>query len=123
MKTPPHYAALLEESKRVGWPEVHTRDVVLHDRSALARRNPSEPFGWVLSCLGTVLIFPSAGLVDSKHRPDEMPQIACDAFGEDDCRFYWWDGRHLHDVHLPEVLAERLRDEAERLRAAEQVPA
>ena len=120
-KNPLHYAAILAEANRVGWPETFRRDVTVHDRAALAKRDPSEPFGWVLSCLGTYLVFPSTGLVDAKHRPDEMPQIVCDAFGEDDCRFYWWDGRSLCDVKLPEVLAERLREERDRLHEAARV--
>jgi hypothetical protein len=120
-KNPPHYAAIKAEADRVRWPERFRSDVTIHDRAALAKRDPSAPFGWVLSCLGTHLIFPSTGLVDKKHRPEEMPQIVCDAFGEDDCRFYWWNGRSLCDVKLPEVLADRLRDEGDRLREAARV--
>ena len=120
-KNPPHYAAMLEESKRLRWPQRFRTDLTLRDRDALANRDPSAPFGWVLACWGTVLIFPSAGLIDLKHRAEDMPGIVIDTYGEDDCRFYWWDGQSLIEEKLAEQLAERLRAEGERLRDAAQV--
>jgi hypothetical protein len=106
-----HYQALLAEARRVGWPERFETDLTIHDRAALAARDPALPFAWVLNRGATYLAFPGASPVDGAgHYAHDMPAICARAFGAVDCRWYWWDGIALHDVQTATRLANCLRE-------------
>jgi hypothetical protein len=109
----PHYEALRAEARRVRWPERFETDLTVHDRAALATRDPALPFAWVLNRGATYLAHPSAMPVDGAgHYAQDMPAICARAFGAQDGRWYWWDRRTLHDVETPERLAHCLRNAA-----------
>ena len=105
-----NFDALLAEADRIGWPERFRTDLTEHDRSTLSRRESTEPFAWVLSRSATYLVFPNRRPIDGAgHYAHEMPTSCREAFGRDNCRWYWWDGTGLVDVGSPEALAEHLR--------------
>jgi hypothetical protein len=111
-----HYAALVAESKRAGWPERFATDLTVHDRAALARRDPSLPFAWVLRTDGTYILY--AGPPDQHgNDPVNLVRLMPDTFGADRCRFYWWDGVSLRESSVDD-LCEILRDAADKERAA-----
>jgi hypothetical protein len=111
-----HFAALLEESARVGWPAHYKRDLTLHDRSILDGRDPSEPFAWILRECGTYTICPGkysrtsmwtgATLPRSewKRGVDTGSSMIRTLAREGNHRFYWWDGRKLRAVESSELL-------------------
>ena len=105
------YDALLAESDRTGWPVVFRTDLTEHDRATLTRRSPADSFAWVLSRHATYLVYPSRRPIDGAgHYAQDMPAICAQAFGRDNCRWYWWDGVRLLDVGSPEALGERLHE-------------
>lgn len=98
------YQALKAEAERRGYPEVFRRDLTVHDRNALARRDAPDQFGWVLRRCGTHLWPPDAQaglLVQSVLAVDRHKG------GADDPHFYWYDGQRLAEV-LPEELVRRM---------------
>ena len=104
------YDALLAEADRIGWPERFRTDLTEHDRLALSRRRSTEAFAWVLSRDATYLVFPSRLPIDGAgHYAHEMRRSCREAFGAENCRWYWWDGAQLTDARSPEALAEHLR--------------
>lgn len=114
--TDARYAALVAESKRVGWPARFETDLTTHNRAELATRPVSLPFAWVLYAGGTCLIFAQRGRIDRRSYAHDMPGYCRESFGSD-CRWYFWTGDRLEEVESAEALAERLRAAAEGMAA------
>ena len=95
-----HYQALVAESDAVGWPTRFETDLTKWDREALSERDPSLPFAWVLRPDGTGLILPSDLTPFAKSGASYVARAHADAFGIENCRFYWWDGVALRKVSL-----------------------
>ena len=112
-----HYSALLEESKRVGWPAFFQRDLTLHDRNSLAERDPSESFAWVLRESGTHIVFPGEWKRTHAWTGDQLPRsewrsgvdagltILADGGSGSTHRRYWWNGRTLREVALDDLVS------------------
>lgn len=94
-----HYRALRAEAARAGWPEEYTGDLEYHDLAYCHRRDSAEPFGWVLRRYGTFAVA-SGGY--------EAAAGIAKAFGADECRWYFWDGRVLIQHATAKALDEAL---------------
>ena len=129
---PAHYAAMHAEARSVGWPESYAGDLTTWDRLALTgsavehekgeritKMNPigvAEPFGWVLRKGGTHIMEVFGAATCGASRQTSAASIAR-AFGDNECRFYQWDGyllRHADAASLDAWIA-RVREEREAL--------
>jgi hypothetical protein len=111
--THPGYAAICREAKELGWPRYFRRDLTHHDRQALAKQDPSEPFVWVVrEETGTFLCFPRgyAKNTDLAYLLTILRTVERDFSGR--MHWYWWDGRELWHS-CAENIAERCRAEFE----------
>jgi len=93
-----HYEALKVEAAELGLPFRFRTDLTRHDRKALAKLDPSEPFGWCLCADGTHLYLP--GATDGVgHTVDQFPGFWANASkGMATNHWYWWDGNKLCTV-------------------------
>lgn len=105
----PHYAALLAESERTGWPLAFRNDLLVHDLAFCQATSEGNPFLWVLRDSGTHVILPSAADDTFARQGWLIPSQLERAFGG--CRFYAWDGRALIPLAGPDAASEFLRTE------------
>ena len=105
----PHYAAIVVEAERVGWPTGYRRDLYVHDRNACARLPADVPFVFVLRENGTHL-FPVTYRDGAGHGAPHFA-VPCPAiFRYERSRVYTWDGSRLTAHRTPEAAAERARE-------------
>ena len=111
----PHYRAIREMGRVMGMPLAYKRDLRLHDRRELAKRDPSLPFVWVLRVYGTHLVYPDM----LATWPDPIKGML-QAFGPDQV-FYAWNGRTLFRVDAEgarQFLTDMLASEKESRQAS-----
>lgn len=111
-----HYAAILAVATAAGWPERFATDLTVHDRRSLLRRDPSEPFAWILFRGGTGLVFPNFRI-----KPEAAHMVAsyADVFASDGARCFWWDGCALRELSRADACEAMVAaEEAQRRGAA-----
>lgn len=104
------YAAMLAESKAVGWPRQFEADLTKHDRGFLEVGGDEQPYLWALRVDGTCLYAITESRIDRTHFAWDMPALIDHIFGEAP-RFYVWDGKSLRGC----LNAAHAREEVRRL--------
>jgi hypothetical protein len=99
------HAALLVEATKLGWPTHFATDLD-HDARAIATMAPHEPFAWAIGAHG-------AHGTHIGRSGDQLTMCeVSDSFT--DCRFYVWDGYHLHETPTASDADSRLARVADR---------
>lgn len=88
---------LLDESRKVGWPEYWQGDLDI-DLNQLLGEDMPEQFGWILRRLGTHIILPG----------DQIRVYEIDNAFSGVHRFYYYDGKKLIEM-TSHQLVDRLR--------------
>jgi len=107
-----HFRALRAAAQAKGWPTHFKRDLLVHDRRHLRKRDPEKPFLWVLRDSGTHIVDPEWTEREHGCMSWEHPAHIEQSSGSDCCLWYWWDGYSLTQLSDASDAKEHLSDAA-----------
>lgn len=107
------YDALVEQSKKTGWPTVFRSDLFFHDREILNQTPKHQPFGWILRECGT-------DYISMYQTPDSWGTSLIKVY-TGRAKFFWYNGKAIAEVEpdtLRKLTSQFYYDTRTRLMAA-----